>query len=304
MGNGSKPSRNLEYRLTKGDLVEYKVDDKVWEATYTGQGNMLEHNKCKMSINQLCRSARKGKKYTNINVWITKFKITKNSGETLEMLEMKLKDIHILPKYKEWETHILNDDENIHLKLSNINNINNNNNNMPRGRPRKNANVLIKAQMKSKAKSKVKSKVKSNAKPLISKELEETARRLREYETETSKWWDSQQKGMIEDLDYYTKVIFAQRKLKGHDNVYEMLNQNKQKLGIIHPWVDKTNQYPTQFKNNENVVTPMGIPEYEYILEKDCPFHDMPRSTYYKYTFTKVFKKFILTDEICEFKED
>ena len=40
-----------------------------------------------------------------------------------------------------------------------------------------------------------------------------------------------------------------------------MLNQLKQRIGIIHPWVDKNNKYPPQFKNEENIVSPEGVPE-------------------------------------------
>ena len=79
-----------------------------------------------------------------------------------------------------------------------------------------------------------------------------------------------------------------------------MLNQNKQRIGIMAPWIDKNKEFPPHFKNEDNVVMPIGFPEYEYKFDKDCPFHEMPRQSYFKYKYSKVLDKFIPTDEITE----
>ena len=118
-------------------------------------------------------------------------------------------------------------------------------------------------------------------------------------------WWNRLPKEVVLDQDEYAKTTIGIVKLKGEENVYEMWCKSRHRVGIIRPWIDKEGKYPPQFKNEDNVVTPFGVPEYEYIFDKDQQaFHDMPRSTYHKYTFSKVFEKFIPSDEIREFKDD
>ena len=272
MGRGYKSSRDLSYRLPKNVPILHKIGDVIRKAKYTGTQNNVKYRGIIMTVNQFCRFVRQDirgdSKKTNINVWANAYVKMKNKKGSFQ--PYLLKDVPILSKYKKYENDILN---NTYLKekTNNDNTSKDININMPR----KKTQVKLKTQKET--------------------ELE---RRLREYDIRMTEWWQSQNKDIIEDSDMFTRIVFATRKLKGYDNVYEMLNQNKQRIGIIHPWIDKNGKYPPQFKNDENVVCPMGIPEYEYLLDKDSPFHEMPKSTYYKYKFTKVFNKFILTDEI------
>ena len=292
MGNGYNSSRDLQYRLPKNIRIKYTLGDVTRKAKYTGESNMVIYRDTRMSINKFCRQVKEelipgGK--SNVNAWISAYVSMKDKDRT-QTIKVLLKNIPILPEYKKHENEILNNQiKNYDLKIKEDNDINSKNinseKNMPRGKSKVNANV-------------------STKKPHVTKEERDLNRRVREFEIKTSKWWDKQRKEEIMDLDEYSRLTFAIRKLKGEDNVYEMLNKYKQRVGIIHPWVDKEGKYPPEFKNEDNVVTPFGVPEYEYVLEKDCSFHSLPRTTYYKYKFTKVFKKFILTDEIREFKED
>jgi hypothetical protein len=284
MVNGYRSSRDLEYRVKKNVPILYKIGDVIRVAKYTGEDNYVKYRDTILTVNKFCRFVLEEliqeelvpKRNSNVNVWVSAYVYMRNSKN--QRSTVHLKDIPILPEYKKYENNILNNEiNNNDLK---INRNNDTNSKMTR------AKVSIK-----------------KTKPRMTKEQKELERRIREYDIRMAKWWDAQPKEIIEDLDEFTKVVFATRKLKGEDNVYEMLNQNKQRMGIIRPWIDKDSKYPPQFKNDDNVVTPVGEPEYEYILEQNCPFHDMPRSTYYKYKFTKVFNKFILTDEIREFKE-
>ena len=289
MVNGYRSSRDLEYRVKKKARILYTIGDVTRHAKYTGEGNMVIYKDERISINKFCSSVKKELGLTpNVNVWASAYVLMSNQHNNC--LTVKLYKIPVLPKYKEDEDAILNNEiskKDLNIKYNNDSNSKDSDSktNMPRKKSKENANV-------------------SRKKPHMTKEQKELERREREYDIRMGKWWNSRPKEIIEDPDVFTKIIFATRKMKGEDNVYEMLNQNKQRLGIIRPWVDKDNKYPPQFKNEDNVVTPMGEPEYEYIPEKDCIFHEMPRSAYYKYRFTKVFNKFILTDEIRPFKSD
>jgi hypothetical protein len=110
-------------------------------------------------------------------------------------------------------------------------------------------------------------------------------------------WWNTTHKEKITDPNEYTSVMFAIRKIKG-TNDYAMLNQNKLQIGAIIPWVDKENEYPDRFKNKENVIIPMGTVAYEYILNEKSPYHEMPRTRYYNYTFNTVLNKFLPNENI------
>ena len=274
MGRGYRTSRDLVFRLPKNAKISYKIGDVIRKAKYTGNSNIVKYRGLPMTVNKFCQFVKAeitpDAKNKNVNVWITAYVQRKPKP-------VRLKDIPILPKYKKDENDILND---TYLKERN------DNNNNPKDID------LNMARKKTQKKS-----------PHLTKEQSELERKLREYDIRMGEWWNSQPKEIIEDSDEFTKIVFATRKLKDEDedNVYEMLNQNKQRIGVIRPWIDKNGQYPPQFKNENNVMTPMGVPEYEYLLDNNSPFHDMPKSTYYKYKFTKVFNKFILTDEIRSF---
>lgn len=267
MGRGYKTSRDLVFRLPKNTRILYKIGDVIRKAKYTGNGNIVKYRGLSMTVNQFCSFVKTEitpNAKRNVNVWVTAYVQMKSKP-------VRLRDIPILPKYKKYENDILN---NTYLKEKN------DNNNNPKDID------LNMARKKTQKKS-----------TRITKEQSELERKLREYDIKMGEWWNKQPKEIIEDSDEFTTVVFATRKLE--DNIYEMLNQNKQRIGIVRPWIDKNGQYPPQFKNENNVVTPIaGIPEYEYLLDNNSPFHDMPKSTYYKYKFTKVFNKFILTDEI------
>ena len=284
MVNGYRSSRDLEYRVKKNVHILYTIGNETRAAKYTGEDNYVIYKDTMLTVNKFCRLVVEEliqeelipKRNSNVNAWISAYVRMKNSKNQRSIV--RLKDIPILPEYKKHENKILNNEiNNYDLK---INRNNDNNSKMPRA------------------------KVSKKKKKSLTKEELDLKRRIKEFDMKMAKWWDAQPKEIIEDLDEYTKVIFATRKLKGEDNVYEMLNQLKQRMGIIRPWIDKDGKYPPQFKNDDNVVTPVGEPEYEYVLECNSPFHDMPRSTYYKYKFTKVFNKFILTNEIRPFKEE
>ena len=285
MVNGYRSSRDLEYRVKKNVPILYKIGDVIRVAKYAGNDNYVMYRDTILTVNKFCRLVLEElireelipERNSNVNVWVSAYVRMKNAKNQPSIV--RLKNIPILPEYKKYETKILNNEiNNNDLKIKRNKD---NNSKMPRAKVSK-----------------------KKTKPRMTKEQKELEQRIREYDIRMGKWWDAQPKEIIEDLDEFTKIIFATRKLKGEDNVYEMLNQNKQRMGIIRPWIDKDGKYPPQFKNEDNIVTPMGEPEYEYILDTDSPFHDMPRSAYYKYRFTKVFKKFILTDEIREFKGD
>jgi hypothetical protein len=166
---------------------------------------------------------------------------------------------------------------------------------MPRGRGRPAGSKTVKKNANRKAKPKTTRRTKKEVKSKEEKELE---RKIAKYEHKMIEWWNGSNKTIIQDADEYTKAVFVERLIDGYTNVYEMINQNKQRIGIIHPWKDKKNQYPMCFKDENNNVMPMGVPEYEYMFDDDCPFHDMPKRAYYKYKFCKIFNKFILNDEI------
>lgn len=284
MVNGYRSSRDLEYRVKKNVPILYTIGNETRTAKYTGEDNYVIYKDTMLTVNKFCRLVVEEliqeelipKRNSNVNAWISAYVRMKNSKN--QCLVVRLKDIPILPKYKKHEIKILNNEINNYDLKTNRNN--DNYSKMPRAKV---------------SKKKTKSRTKEEL---------DLKRRIREFDMKMAKWWDAQPKEIIEDLDEYTKVIFATRKLKGEDNVYEMLNRLQQRMGIIRPWIDKDGKYPPQFKNDDNVVTPVGEPEYEYVLECNSPFHDMPRSTYYKYKFTKVFNKFILTDEIRPFKEE
>jgi len=288
MGRGYSSSRDLEYRVLKNIRIKYTIGDVTRKAKYTGEGNMVVYRDERLSVNKFCQLVKKelipnGK--SNVNVWVSAYVSMIVGGKKKNVY---LKHIPILSEYKKYENDILNNKfTNNDLKRKHNNDSNSKNtdfkNNMPRGKSKVNANI-------------------SRNPPHLTKEQKETERLIREFDIKMGKWWNAQPKQVIEDLDVFTKAVFATRKMKGEDNVYEMLNQNKQRMGIVRPWIDKDGKYPPKFKNEDNVVTLNGEPEYEYILDIDCPFHEMPRSTYYKYRFTKVFEKFILTDEIYNFK--
>ena len=213
-----------------------------------------------------------------VNVWVT-FLYVLLEDENGQSIKYKLKDIPILDKYKKYENEILND---TYLKESN------NNNTSDKDNKQKTDNSMPK---KARKPRKPRKKVKIDV---------ETQKSIDDFDSKQEKWWNASHREIIEDYHDYIKTEFAVKKIKGSENTYEMLNINGQHIGIIRPWVDVKNEYPAKYKNEDNVIqlSEDGEPEYEYCLDKNSPFHDMPKIVYHKYTYCDIFNKFILTNEI------
>jgi hypothetical protein len=128
------------------------------------------------------------------------------------------------------------------------------------------------------------------------KKLEE--KRMRQFQKKMMTFWNNGRKEKIIDCDGGCNTVFVIEKLD--DETYGMFNQTKQRLGIIRFWKDYGNKIPKEFKNKDNIVSPMGTQAYEYVLEEDSPFHEMPRRIYRKYRYVEKNNEFVSTEEIFE----
>ena len=103
---------------------------------------------------------------------------------------------------------------------------------------------------------------------------------------------------VINQAKAYIGFQKEKEELSIHGTITPMLNQNQMRIGVIVPWIDKKNEFPAEFKDDNNVIMPMGIQGYEYIMDTDSIFHEMPKRVYHKYRFIQSLKRFVLTNEI------
>lgn len=284
-----KSSRTLEYRLLQdtpifmsNKLNKHTGQKETFRATYAGGVFNVKFEDQIMTGAKWIRIVAKRIGHTGCrSAWESGLYVLLKNEDGKE-IKYNMINIPILDKYKQHETEILN---NTYLNISKNNNKSNNKeikktNNKKNNMPRKKA-----------AKTNTKQKTIDR----------ESALRIHKYEMRLAEWWNDALKETIEDFDISVKLTFALRKRPGCDNVYDMLNRNRKVIGTKLPWKDTENKYPSEFKNEDNIVTPdinTKVPEYEYRLEEDCIYHEMPVLSYFKYKYADIFGGFILTNQI------
>ena len=150
-------------------------------------------------------------------------------------------------------------------------------------------NNMLENQMSSKSKSKVAQQDIQNQ-----KQLEEKLLRL--FNEKMKNYWKNVRKEKITDKDSSISCIVGIEEINSEK--YGMFNKNKQQIGFIRFWKDFKNEIPKCFKNKDNIVSPLGTQAYEYVFEKDNPFHSMPKRIYRKFNFNKELNRFEPSNEI------
>lgn len=264
--------RNLETKLKKGTILYHDSSNSLWqgdirECVYTGSKNYVYYDEEKLTLNKFCKlhmlETRTDLKCPNVNVWI---------------------NVYII------------DNRNRKVYINNLDNLkkngdNNNNNNIL------DMNQII-CNDESVKKQKTRKIKKTRKKKSIKKKLEEKV--LSSFEKEMRSYWNNCSKQLIIDYECKERITFSLEKIKSskYSDKYALLNQNKQTLGIAQFWVDTKNEIPKKYKNKDNIVSPFGTQLYEYVMDQESPFHELPKKYYRQYYYNKDLDEFKDTHEI------
>ena len=147
MGRGYSSSRDLEYRIIKNVRIKLCIKGVTKKSIYTGEGNMVIYDDARMSLNQFGRRVKReilpNCKNDNINIWINAY-VTMQDKDKKNSIKVLLKDIPILPDYKEHENDILNNKFiNFDLKINHNNKVNSKNIDNKQNMPRKKTKVNL-----------------------------------------------------------------------------------------------------------------------------------------------------------------
>ena len=290
-----KSSRTLEYRLLQGtQICMNKLNKNTGQkvtfcATYAGGVFNVKFEDQIMTGAKWIRIVAKRIGHTGCrSAWESGLYVLLKNEEDGKEIKYNMINIPILDKYKQHETEILN---NTYLNISKNNNKSNNKSN----------NKEIKKTNNKKNNMPRKKAAKTNTKQKITDR--ESAFKVFEYkqELENVEWWNNAQKETIKDVSTFE---FALEKRPGCDDVYNMLNKSQVIVGTKSPWKDTENKYPSELKNEDNIVieTHTQAPAYIYKFNSDYDrrFCNMPKLTYFKYKYADIFGGFILTNQITD----
>lgn len=287
---GINKNRNLEYKLHEGDTIYHDSGNSIWEGsirecTYSGHKNYVYYEEEKLSINKFCKQhmmeTRTDLKNYNVNAW-----------KHMYILDNRERKIFIK------DIEIFENNENS-LKKNECNSINyimRSNTETKKTKAKKNPRAS-KRKSTTKRQTKAKTEAKSKAKSKSTKQKNMEEKVMSKFETEMKRFWRKAKKQKIIDYDYQEILSFAIDKIE-NSNEYVLLNQNKQPLGIARFWVDTNNEIPKKYKNKDNIVSPFGTQLYEYIMDLDSPFHELPRRIYRQFYYDKENDEFKDTNEI------